>query len=130
MSNGNSHTQGLQNRTPVLQNEDWWACFIGWFILLLAILGVHEVETGKWAISILPHTPKIGTWTTDLSAAFPKGMATLTTTLILFAFTAVSTLIAGYFLKFDTKRYIPGYLLIFLLTFISMIISKQAFIKE
>jgi len=33
MSNGN-------DRTPVLQNEDWWACFLGWFILLLAVVGV------------------------------------------------------------------------------------------
>lgn len=123
MSNGNS-------RTPVLQNEDWWACFIGWFILLLAVVGVHEAASGKWAISILPATPKIATWTTDLSAAFPKGMSTITTTLVMFVFIAVATLIAGFFLKFDTKRYIPGFLVIFLLTFVAMVISKQAFIKE
>lgn len=127
MSNGNNRTSVV---TPVLQNEDWWACFIGWFILLLAILGVHEAASGKWAISILPHTPKIGTWTTDLSAAFPKGMSTITTALIMFVFTGVLTLIAGFFLKIDTKRYLPGFFIIFILTFISMVISKQAFIHE
>ena len=42
MANGN-------DRTPALQNEDWWACFIGWFILLVAIIGVHEVSAGKFA---------------------------------------------------------------------------------
>ena len=26
-------------RTPVLRSEDWWACFIGWVIVLIAILG-------------------------------------------------------------------------------------------
>ena len=119
MSNGN-------DRTPVLQNEDWWACFIGWFILLLAVLGVHEVAAGKWAIGILPHTPKIGTWTSDLSAAFPKGVSTITTTVIMFVFITVATMIGGYFLKFDLKRYIPGFLVVFLLTFVSMVISKQA----
>jgi uncharacterized membrane protein YadS len=123
MSNGN-------RRIPVLQNEDWWACFLGWLILLLAIFGVHETASGKWVVSILPHTPKIGTWSTDLSAAFPNGMATIAATLVMFGFTAVLTLIAGFFLKFDTKRYLPGFLVIFLLTFISMVISKQAFIKE
>jgi uncharacterized membrane protein YadS len=127
MSNGNNRTSVV---TPVLQNEDWWACFIGWFILLLAILGVHEAASGKWAISILPHTPKIGTWTSDLSAAFPKGISTISTTLVMFVFTGVLTLIAGFFLKIDTKRYLPGFLAIFILTFISMVISKQAFIKE
>ena len=65
MANGN-------DRTPALQNEDWWACLIGWFILLIAIIGAHEVEAGKWVVSILPAAPKLGKWT-ELSAAFPKG---------------------------------------------------------
>ncbi|MCK5487963.1 MAG: putative sulfate exporter family transporter, partial [Desulfobacterales bacterium] len=110
MSNGN-------DRTPVLQNEDWWACFIGWFILLLALWGV------------LPHTPKIGTWT-SLSAAFPKGWSTLGTSILLCISMGVLTLIGGVFMKFDLKRYVPGFLVLFALTFISMVISKQAFIKK
>ena len=123
MANGN-------DRTPAWQNEDWWACFIGWFILLIAILGVHEVSAGKWAVSFLPAAPKIGTWT-ELSAAFPKGFgSTMWTGLIMWGFICVMTLIAGYFLKFDLKRFIPGFLIIFIIAFISMVISKQAFIKE
>jgi uncharacterized integral membrane protein (TIGR00698 family) len=110
MSNGNS-------RPPVWQSEDWWACFIGWLILVLALIG------------ILPHTPKIATWT-SLSAAFPKGMSTIGTTIILFIALGVLTMIGGYFLKFDFKRYIPGFLVIFILTFIAMVISKQAFINK
>jgi len=105
-------------RTPVLQNEDWWACFIGLGILALAIIG------------ILPHTPKIATWTDNLTAAFPNGVPTIWTSLILFSTMAVLTLIGGYFMKFDIKRYMPGFLLIFALTFVAMVISKQAFIKK
>lgn len=123
MSNG-------KERPPVLQSEDWWACFIGWFILLLAIIGVHEVqESGKWIVSIVPAAPKIKTWT-SLAAAFPKGWSTLGTAIVMFIFIAVLTLISGHFLKFDMKRYIPGFAIIFALTFISMVISKQAFIKK
>ena len=123
MANGN-------DRTPAWQNEDWWACFIGWFILLIAIIGVHEVSAGKWAVSFLPAAPKIGTWT-ELSAAFPKGFgATMWTGFIMWAFICVMTLIAGYFLKFDLKKYIPGFFIIFVIAFISMVISKQSFIKE
>ena len=110
MSNGN-------DRTPVLQNEDWWACFIGLFILLLAIIG------------IVPHTPKIGTWT-SLSAAFPKGVSTFGTAIILFITMAVLTFIAGIFMKFDLKQYIQGFLGIYVLSFIAMVLSKQAFIKK
>jgi uncharacterized membrane protein YadS len=123
MANGN-------DRTPVLQNEDWWACFIGWFILLIAIIGAHEVGAGKWAVSILPAAPKLGKWT-EISAAFPKGFgATLGTGLIMWVFICVVTLIAGYFLKFDLKSYIPGFLIIFIIAFISMVIAKQAFIAK
>ncbi len=106
-----------KGRTPVLQNEDWWACFIGLFILLLAIIG------------ILPNTPKIAKWT-SLAAAFPKGWSTLGTTIVLFIAMGVLTFIGGIFMKFDLKGYIPGFAIIFALTFISMVISKQAFIKK
>ncbi len=41
MSNGN-------DRTPVLQNEDWWGCFIGWFILLLAVVGYVACSPENW----------------------------------------------------------------------------------
>jgi uncharacterized membrane protein YadS len=105
------------DRTPVLQNEDWWACFIGLFILLLAIFG------------ILPAAPKIAKWS-SLAAAFPKGTGTIGTSVILFATMCVLTLIGGAFMKFDVKRYVPGFLVIFLLTFISMVISKQTFINK
>ncbi len=117
MANGN-------DRTPALQNEDWWACFIGWFILLIAIIEVSA------ASSILPDAPKLGKWT-ELSAAFPKGFGvTIWTGLVMWFFLCVLTLIAGYFLKFDLKSYIPGFLIIFVIAFISMVIAKQAFISK
>ena len=94
------------------RNEDWWSCWVGFFILLLAIVGV------------LPHTPKIAKWT-GLSAAFPKGWSTLWTTVSLMITMGVLTWIGGYFMKVDTKRYIPGFIVIFALTFIAMVISKQ-----
>lgn len=106
------------NRPPVWQNEDWWACFVGWFILLLAVFG------------ILPHAPKIGTWT-SLSAVFPKGAGlTLETTIMFFLSILILTIIGGVYMDFDLKRYIPGFLVIFLLTFIAMVISKQAFVSK
>ncbi|MFQ5851985.1 MAG: YeiH family protein [Candidatus Binatia bacterium] len=98
------------------RNEDWWACWVGWLILILAIAG------------LAPLTPKIATWT-SLAAAFPKGMSTLWTTIVLFVFTAIVTIIGAGFMKRDWRRYIPGYLVVFALTFIAMVISKQAAVK-
>ncbi len=110
MSNGNE-------RPSVFQNEDWWACFIGWFILLLAFIG--------W----LPSPPKIATWT-SLGGAFPKGASTIGTTIVLLITMGVLTFIGGIFMKYDLKRYFQGFIVIFAITFISMVISKQAFIKK
>jgi uncharacterized integral membrane protein (TIGR00698 family) len=113
MSNGNGQTDW----SSLWTSEDWWSCWIGWFILLLAIAGV------------LPHAPKIAAWTA-LSAAFPKGaVVTLQTTVIFFAITCVLTLIGGYFMKVDWQKFIPGFAVIFIISFICMVISKQATIK-
>ncbi len=120
MSNG-------QQRPPVLRSEDWWACFLGWFILILAIIGLHQVGEGKWAVGLLPQGPKLGKGWTTLAAAFPQGAQTLSTTIVLFIFTAVITSIGGIFMKFDLKRYLPGFLVIFVLAFIAILISRQKF---
>ena len=88
------------NRKPIWQNEDWMATFIGLFILLLAIIG--------W----LPLTSKLGKWTT-LAEAFPQGAGTIWSTFILFVTMGILTFVGGIFLKFDLKRYIPGFLVIF-----------------
>jgi len=98
------------------QKEDWWACWIGWLILLMAIIG--------W----MPHAPKIATWT-RLGQAFPKGLSTLWATIALFITMAVLTWIGPAFMKRDVKRYIPGFLVIFILSFIAMVIAKQTTIK-
>jgi uncharacterized integral membrane protein (TIGR00698 family) len=122
MSNGNQ-------RPPVIQSEDWWACFLGWFIILIAIIGLKEVEAGKWAVGLLPGDPKIAKWT-SLGAAFPKGWATLWQAIVLMVFMGVLTMIGGAFMKLDLKRYIPGFIIIFFLAFVSMVLSKQSFLAK
>jgi len=112
-----SNDKGKIDWSNLWRSEDWWSCWVGFFILLLAIIG------------LLPNPPKIGTWT-SLSAAFPKGIGTLGTSIVLFITMGILTLIGAAAMKKDVKLYIPGFLVIFALTFISMVISKQAFIKK
>ncbi len=118
--NGNGYWSGLYT------SEDWWSCWIGWLIVILAIF------TAVGAASLLPAAPKIGKWTFDnLGAMFPKGASsTIISTLIFFVFCCVLTFIGGIFMKFDLKNYIPGFLIIFILSFIAMVIAKEAFIKK
>ncbi len=171
MSNGNgSDWSGLY------KSEDWWACWIGWFIILLAIVSAipkfpltkpadkAKAEVKKEAAAkpvaattdmkkesaakaevkkkkkksyekkysnLLPHAPKIGTWTFNkVEKMFPKGTGTIAQTVKFFLFSLVVTFIAGIFMKFDLKNYIFGFLVIFILSFIAMVISKEAFIKK
>jgi len=123
MSNGNQ-------RPPVWQSEDWWACFLGWFILLVALIGLREVEAGKWLVGILPSGPKLAKDWTSVAAALPQGAAGWGATLAIFLFLLILTMIGGFFMKFDFKRYIPGFIVIFLLSLISIILSRQQFINK
>jgi uncharacterized integral membrane protein (TIGR00698 family) len=111
-----SNEKGKIDWSSLWLKEDWWACWIGWFILLLAIIG--------W----LPNAPKIGTWT-SLGQAFPKGIATIWSLIVMLIITGVLTVIGAAFMKRDVKRYIPGYIVIYVIAFIAIIIAGQKGIK-
>ena len=96
--------------------EDWWACWIGFIILILAMIG------------ILPAGPKFGTWAT-IDKAFPLGIATIWDTLILFVALAVLSLIGLIFMKKDIKRFVPAFIVIFALAWLAVFIGKQSVIN-
>jgi uncharacterized membrane protein YadS len=93
------------------RKEDWWACWIGWFILVLALIG------------ILPSWYKIGKWTT-LGQAFPDVGATLVTTVGAFVFVLVLTGIGLAFMKRLSAAYIPAFIVIFALAFLAFFLGK------
>jgi len=96
--------------------EDWWACWIGFIILILAMIG------------ILPAGPKFGTWAT-LDKGFPSGIATIWDTLILLVILAVLAIIGLIVMKKDVKRFIPGFIFIFALSWLAILIGKQTTIN-
>jgi len=96
--------------------EDWWACWVGFLILIVAMIGV------------MPDTVKFGTWAT-IDKAFPKGIATIWDSLILLVIMAVLTMIGMFFMKKDWKRFIPGFIIIFVLAWVSVFIGKQSVIN-
>ena len=93
------------------RTEDWWACWIGWFILVLALIG------------ILPKWYKISSWTT-LGEAFPNIMSTLGTAGVAFLFVIVVTIIGLLFMKRFTWSYIPSFIVIFALAFLAFFLGK------
>ncbi len=93
------------------RKEDWWACWLGWFILVLALIG------------ILPKWYKIGSWT-SLGEAFPNGIATLGTAVWAFLFIIILTIIGLLFMKRFTWSYIPAFAAIFALAFLAFVMGK------
>jgi uncharacterized integral membrane protein (TIGR00698 family) len=112
MSNGN----GKIDWSTLYKSEDWWACWIGWFVVILAIP------------KIVPHVPKIGKWAT-LAEAFPHGWGTLGEAIVLLILIGVLTSIGAAAMKKSVKKFIPGFVLIFALSFLAMLVSSQVTIK-
>lgn len=112
MSNGN----GKIDWSTLYKNEDWWACWIGWFVVILAIP------------KIMPHVPKIGKWAT-LADAFPHGWGTFGEAIVLLILIGVLTSIGAAAMKKSVKKFIPGFVVIFALSFLAMFISSQLTIK-
>jgi len=99
------------------KKEDWWAVWIGLLILLLGV--------AKW----LPSLPKIAKWAT-VAKSFPAGAGTFGTALLLFVFILVLTLIGVAFIGKGIRRYVPGFLVVFVLAFLAMWLGKfDPFVK-
>ncbi len=95
------------------KKEDWWAVWIGFVILLFGVV--------KW----LPSLPKISTWS-DVGKSFPSGIGTAGPAIILFVSILVVTLIAIAFVGKSVRQYLPGFLVVFSLSFLAMWIGKFA----
>ena len=94
------------------KKEDWWACWIGWFLLLLAL------------VALLPAVPKLARWT-EFSQAFPRGAVAFWSLTKLFLVLVILTSIGAAAMKKPVKSYIPGFLVIYLIAFVALVVSNQ-----
>ncbi len=87
------------------KKEDWWAVWIGFFILLLGI--------ARW----LPSVPAISKWT-SVAGSFPAGPGTFGPLVLLFVITLVPTLAAMALVGKNVRQYIYGFVVVFGLAFV------------
>ena len=106
------------------KNEDWWACWIGFIIIIASLLG------------IVPKIPKIHGWTDHPLDAFliiKEGIVTGNTILPLLALMvglcAITVLAIGVMKSKPVGNYIVGFMVVFILACASYWISDQANIK-
>ncbi len=101
--------------TSLYKKEDWWACWIGFLILALSIIGL---------IGIVYTPPSVRSWTSNpleaISAASVPGF------LILFVGLAAIYLVALRAMGERRKTYVPAFLIVFAIAIVSMIIARQA----
>jgi len=100
------------------KKEDWWACWIGWFILALSIPGI---------IGIVYKLPKVHKWVANPLDALPGD--TLLAYLIMFIGLAIIYLIAVRIMGESVKTYVPAFLVVFAIGILSMVIGEQAPLK-
>ncbi|KPK86311.1 MAG: hypothetical protein AMJ94_18090 [Deltaproteobacteria bacterium SM23_61] len=94
------------------KKEDWWACWIGWFLLLLAI------------VALLPALPKLAKWT-EIAQAFPRGAVAFWSLTKLFLILVILTSIGAAAMKKSVKAYIPGFLAIYIIALVALVVSNQ-----
>lgn len=106
------------NYSSLYKKEDWWACWVGFFILALAIPGI---------IGIVYKLPEVHTWVANPLDALPGD--TLLAYLVMFIGLVIIYLIAVRVMGESVKTYVPAFLVVFVIGILSMVISKQATLK-
>ena len=104
--------------SSLYKKEDWWACWIGFLILLLCVQGI---------IGVVYKLPKVQKWVANPLNALPGD--TLIAYLIMFVGLAIIYLIAVKIMGERVKTYIPAFLVVFIIGIISMVIGYQTTLK-
>jgi len=100
------------------KKEDWWACWVGFFILALCIPGI---------IGIVYKLPKVQKWVANPLDALTGD--TLLAYLIMFIGLVIIYLIAVRIMGERVKTYAPAFLVVFVIGIISMVIGYQTTLK-
>ncbi len=104
--------------SSLYKKEDWWAVWIGFFILALSIPGI---------IGIVYKLPKVHKWVANPLEALPGD--TLLAYLIMFIGLVIIYLIAVRIMGERVKTYVPAFLVVFVIGIISMVIASQTTLK-
>lgn len=102
--------------SSLYKSEDWWAVWLGFFILTLA-----STRTITWL-------PKIGRWTVNPSVAFSVG--DIPYFMLLGLSLLILTSVAILAMKEKIKGYWAGFPIIFFLAFLTLLIANQKTISE
>ena len=104
-----------QGWSDLYRKEDWWAI---WFGAVLALLV---------GIGLIVEVPKVGKWTANPLDALPAGLLPQLGLLLLGL--GILTVVGVVFMRLDWRRYLPGYVAVFLIAVFSYLVSHQASVR-
>ena len=105
--------------SSLYKNEDWWACWVGFLILLLCVAGL---------IGKVYKVPKVATWVGNPLKSISG--ASLLAYLIMFIGLGLIFIAAVKIMGEKVKTFIPAFLVVFLIALVSLIIGNQTTLKE
>jgi len=101
--------------SSLFKKEDWWAVWLGFAVLLLA------------ATRVITWIPKIGRWTTDMTASI--SIVDIPNFTLLGLFLLILTSVAIVAMRERLKQYLAGFPIVFALAFLAFIIANQTHIN-
>ncbi|WP_406676773.1 putative sulfate exporter family transporter [Neomoorella carbonis] len=113
-------------RSPLLQTEDWWAVWIGLFIVFLGLLKLGNLDVIGWAV-------KTNMWL-DLSKALApvsdvyKGVPGIVSLILTYTFLTAVLSIAVASMGGNVRRFAAGFTIIFFITYFCWMLGNYAFI--
>ncbi len=115
----------------MLATEDWWAVWLGLFMLFAGMLTI-------WGADVVGWSTKIGTWVwgdfswgkaLKIAGKGYKGMGPVWSLLTTYAVWSALTVTGAYFMKLNVKKFFLGWTVIFFLTWGTWIVSTEAHFK-
>ncbi len=116
----------------MFDTEDWWSAWLGLFLVALGLLFIWNIDAVGWMVK-----PKIWEWT-DLTSGFSWSKLWKTSSKAygdwhpLFALVVsylaflLMTSVGAYFMKWNLKKFVYSFTVIFFLTFAAWILGHEA----
>lgn len=110
----------------MFEEEDWWAFWIGLFFVVLGLIAAAtKLDLTGWIIGF----PLWLDITNSLSAAHGELMAGIAAVIVSYIIFTAATCVGAYSMKWNVKKYFVAFTIIYWLTVILYILSRNAHVQ-